>query len=64
MCEPRTKEQLVALLNVGDLAFHGAAALAQSRLGAEFCCEGDYVCEVRVFEKGVGRIVAAITGAV
>lgn len=58
MCEPRTKEQLVALLDVGDSRLQGTAALLESVLGAEIRRKRNYVCEVRVFEEGVWRIVA------
>jgi hypothetical protein len=64
VCEPRTKEQLVALLDVGDFAFQGTLALPQSLLRAKVCCKGNYVCEVRVFKEGIWRIVASIADAV
>jgi len=56
VCEPRTKEQLLALLNAGDGALYGACAGSESVLGAEACRGGDDVCEVRLFEKGLGAI--------
>lgn len=60
---PRTKEQLVALLDGGESALDRAGAVPQRVVSAEVGREGDEVREVRVLEKAVGRVGARRMGA-
>jgi hypothetical protein len=62
-CAAHTKEQLVALLDVGDAALDRARALLEGRLGAKVGRKRDDVCEVRLLEEGVwhvGRLAGVV----